>query len=195
MKTSKELDAASTESSITSRLDHKAFLTHITKRSYVKTKKIIRSVDRDNYNWLALLGVEDYTAQSKISIHAEFVAFAFHLYGLPRKLFLYIVFFELNNSTGTFTIDEEMMKRVRGFFSLFGQEDEVNVSLEQASRNLIRKNIMVAIEGNEFMLNPLIAGGSNERKRRKLIDSYCRILEKNGLDTSTHFYPKYQFFK
>jgi hypothetical protein len=78
---------------------------------------------------------------------------------------------------------------------LFGQEDEVNVSLEQASRNLIRKNIMVAIEGNEFMLNPLIAGGSNERKRRKLIDSYCRILEKNGLDTSTHFYPKYQFFK
>lgn len=195
MKTAKELDAASTESSINSRLDHKSFLGQVTKISSIKTKKFVRSVDRDNCNWLALLGVEDYTAQSKVSVHPEFVAFAFHLYGLSRKLFLYIIFFELNNNTCTFTMNAEMLKRVRDFFSLFGEEAEVDASILQASTNLIRKNIMLVTEGDEFMLNPLIAGGSNARKRRKLIDGYCRLLEKKGLDTSVNFYPKYQFFK
>jgi hypothetical protein len=41
------------------------------------------------------------------------------------------------------------------------------------------------------MLNPLIAGGSNENKRRKLIDNYSMLLKKKGLDTSIDFYPRY----
>lgn len=52
--------------------------------------------------------------------------------------------------------------------------------------------VAVVLDGSEYMVNPLIAGGSNENKRRKLIDVYCKLLASKGLDTSANYYPRYQ---
>ena len=153
---------------------------------------MVRNVDKTNQRMLTLLGLEDYTAQSNILIHPEFVAYAFHLYGLSRKLFLFILFHEVNNGNCRFTIDSSTMYRFRQFCLLFGEAEETDKTILQAVRSLIRKNTMIAVDGEEYMLNPLIAGGANESKRRKLIDMYSKLLEKKGLDTSSHFYPKYQ---
>lgn len=194
MKTSKKPESDFTESSINSRLEHKAFITHATKSASVKAKKLVRSVDRDNQMFV-LLGIEDWVTRSKVSIHPEFIAFAFHLYGLSRKLFLYLVFFELDNNSGTFKIDAGSLQRFRDFHSLFKEDEQPDTSILQAARTLIRKNIMILLDNETYMMNPLIAGGANEHKRRKLIDCYSKHLERKGLDTSLHFYPKYQFVK
>ena len=192
MKTSKKLETELTESGINSRLNHKAFLEHSAKSPFTKAKKLVRSADKSNQGILLMLGLEDYTAQSKITLHPEFVAFAFHLYGLSRKLFIYILFHEVNNDTCAFAIDASMIQRFSEFCSLFGEDIESEHAIHQATRNLIRKNIMTALTEEEYMLNPLIAGGSNENKRRKLIDAYTQLLEKKGFDTSVDFYPRYQ---
>jgi hypothetical protein len=192
MKTSKPLETGLTENGINNRISHRSFLHHITSHHNCRAKKIVRNVDKASQNLLSMLGIEDQTSQSKVSLHPEFVAYAFHLYGLSRKLFLYIVFYELNNDTGQFKIDLSMRNRFREFCLLFGEADESDTSILQASRSLIRKNTMSIIEDEEYMLNPLIAGGSNENKRRRLIDNYCKLLKNKGLDTSTHFYPRYQ---
>lgn len=192
MKTSNKVKEELTENGINSRLNHKNFLEHSIKTSSTKTKKIIRNVDKANLDVLMLLGLEDYTAQSKISLHPEFVAYAFHLYGLSRKLFMYIIFYELDNDSCRVTIDKTALHHFREFCFLFGEEEQSDKTIQQAIRSLIRKNIMIAMDSEEYMVNPLIAGGSNETKRRKLIDIYSQLLENRGLDTSIHFYPNYQ---
>lgn len=191
MKTINRSDKELTESNVNSRIDHRSFVEHISKLGNVKSKKIVRKADAPNQTLFALLGLQDHTTRNKVSIHPEFVAYAFHLYGLSRKMFLYIVFYELDNNTCRFVIDSEMMDRFVGFCALFGEE-ETSQTILQAVRSLVRKNTMIATDGNEYMLNPLIAGGGSESKRRKLIDIYCRLLESKGLDTSIHFYPRYQ---
>jgi hypothetical protein len=192
MKTSKPLETELRENSIHVRLAHKTFLEHIRKHHCTKTKKMVRKADKAGINMLSMLGLEDSTAQSGIIVHPELVAYAFHLYGLSRKLFLYIVFYETDRDTCTFTADAGMMQRFHGFCLLFGEEEVTDKSILQALRSLIRKNSMIALNDKEYMLNPLIAGGSSENKRRKLIDIYCRLLEEKGLNVSVDFYPRYQ---
>ena len=192
MKTSKQMETELTESGISNRLSHRSFLQHLSANHRSTSKKIVRNVDKGNEGILSMLGIEDATAQSKISIHPEFVAYAFHLYGLSRKLFMYIVFYELNNDTCLFKINAPLMQSFREFCALFGEEEESETSILQALRSLVRKNTMIALDEETYMLNPLIAGGANENKRRKLIDHYSSLLNKKGLDTSTHFYPRYQ---
>lgn len=192
LKTANPVKTDLNESGINVRLSHKNYIGHLAKTGYVKTKKIARGVDKTNMGILSLFGIEDFTAQSKISIHPEFVAYAFHLYGLSRKLFLYIIFYELNNNTCRFILDKAMMQRFREFCLLFEEAEEPDKSIQQAIRSLIRKNTMIALDAEEFMLNPLITGGANENKRRKLIDVYSKLLERKGLDTSIHYYPRYQ---
>ncbi|HWI91313.1 MAG TPA: hypothetical protein VNT20_08555 [Flavisolibacter sp.] len=192
LKTANPVETQLNESGIDTRLNHKNYIGHLTKTTSVKTKKIVRNVDKANMGILSLFGIEDFTTQSKVSVHPEFVAYAFHLYGLSRKLFLYIVFFELNNDTCKFILDKAMMQRFREFCLMFEGGEESDSSIQQAIRSLIRKNTMIALEVGEYMLNPLIAGGTNENKRRKLINGYSKILERKGLDTSVHYYPRYQ---
>lgn len=192
LKTVNPVETDLNESGIDTRLNHKNYIGHLAKTTSVKTKKIVRSVDKANLGILSLLGIEDFTVQSKVSIHPEFVAYAFHLYGLSRKLFLYIVFYEVNNDTCRFILDKAMMQRFREFCLLFEEGEESDKSIQQAIRSLIRKNTIIALNAEEFMLNPLIAGGANENKRRKLIDVYSKLLERKGLDTSIHYYPRYQ---
>lgn len=192
MKTINHSDKKLTESSVNSRISHRSFLEHAAKAPNTKSKKFIRSVDKTNQSVLGLLGLQDHTARTNVSIHPEFVAYAFHLYGLSRKLFLYIIFYELNNDTCRFVVNPAMMQRFLDFCALFGEEEQTNQAVSQALRSLVRKNTMIAADANEYMLNPLIAGGGNENRRRKLIEVYTRLLQSSGLDTSVHFYPRYQ---
>jgi hypothetical protein len=192
MKTSNPVKTELTENGINNRLSHKNYVGLSEKTPFTKTKKIVRIVDKANVGLLSMLGIEDHTMQSKILVHPEFVAYAFHLYGLSRKLFLYIIFYELNNDNCRFIVDQAMMQRFRQFCLLFEEGDQTDKTIQQAVRSLIRKNTMIALDGQAYMLNPLIAGGANENKRRKLIDTYSKFLEKKGLDTSIHFYPRYQ---
>jgi len=98
----------------------------------------------------------------------------------------------VNNDNCRFNLDKAMMQRFMEFCLLFEEGGASDKTIQQAIRSLVRKNTMIALGGGDYMLNPLIAGGSNENKRRKLIDTYSKLLERIGLDTSTHYYPRYQ---
>ena len=104
---------------------------------------------------------------------------------------MYLIFYEVNKDSGRFTVNDEMMRRFRRFCALFGEKEESDKAILHATRSLVRKNTMTAVEDDEYMLNPLVAGGANENKRRKLIDSYSALLKKKGLDTAMDFYPRY----
>ncbi|MGZ3854391.1 MAG: hypothetical protein ACXVBX_16465 [Flavisolibacter sp.] len=191
MKTTAAPENGLSESGINARLNHKSFHELSEKTPFTKAKKIVRKVDKNEQGLYAMLGIEDYTSQTKVSVHPEFVVFAYHLYGVSRKLLMYIIFFEMNNDNGRFMLTTEMMQRFRRFSALFGEKDESDSAIMQARRNLVRKNTMIQVGEEEYMLNPLIAGGSNENKRRKMIDAYSAFLKNKGLDTAIDFYPRY----
>jgi hypothetical protein len=190
MKTATATGEGLSETGINARLNHKTFIDLSTKTPFVKAKRNLRTVDKGN-QLFALLGIQDFTAQTKVSVHPEFVAFAFHLFGLSRRLLLYIIFYEMNNDNCRFSIDSTLMQRFSKFSALFGEQVDDAKEIQQAIRNLVRKNTMILVGDNHYMLNPLIAGGSNENKRRKLIDNYSMLLKNKGLDTSLDFYPRY----
>ena len=163
MKTTVVPETGLSESGIGARLNHKSFLELSAKAPHTSVKKIVRKVDKSSSGLYALLGVIDYTVQAKVSVHPEFMAFAYHLYGVSRKLFMYTVFYEVNNENGRFTLDAVMMQRFRQFSALFGEREENDKAIVQAIRSLIRKNTMIHVGDEEYMINPLIAGGTNEK--------------------------------
>lgn len=193
MKTVAESLVGITESGINCRLNHKSFLEHARKTNRFHFKKLLRRVDKKEQKLIAALGLEDFPLHSKVHIHPEFIVFTQNLYGLARKLLVYLIFYEINHKTCRFTADEEMMKRFHRFCFLLGEELDGHTNIRQALTTLKRKNTLTPVDGDSYMLNPLIAGGSSERKRRKLIDAYSHHLEQNGFDSSIHFYPVYSF--
>ena len=191
MKTTATPETGLSESGINARLHHKGFHDLLQRTLSNKVKKIVRKVDKSEQGLYVMLGIEDYTSQTKVSVHPEFTVFAYHLYGLSRRLFMYIIFFEMNNDNGRFILGADMMQRFRRFCALFGEIDESDKAIMRATTNLVRKNTMIKVGNEEYMLNPLIAGGANENKRRKMIEAYSGLLKDKGLDVAIDFYPRY----
>ena len=191
MKTTEVTATSLSENGINARLNHKTFLEFSAKTPYAKVRKNVRKVDKAGSSLYAMLGIEDFTAQNRVTIHPEFLAFTYQLYGVSRKLILYIIFYEMNNDNCCFIMDFEMIKRFRQFSALLGEMEESDKAIIQATRSLVRKNTMVLVGGKEYMLNPLIAGGANENRRRKMIDAYSFILKRKGMDIAIDFYPRY----
>jgi len=193
MQTTKNPQVLSSENSVNCRLEHRSFLTQAGKSKRVKSKRFTRKIDKSQKQILSLLGMEDFTLRSPVVVHPEFVAYTFHLYGLSRILLTYVVFFELDNKSCRFSLDASLRQRFREFCGVFGEEAECDEkAILQSARVLIRKNCMLRISEEEYMLNPLIAGGTIELRRRKLINEYCDYLDKKGFSASADFYPRYQ---
>jgi hypothetical protein len=136
------------------------------------------------------LYVQETVLGGKVSFYPEAAAFTFYLDGCPRILFNYLVFFELNVDIGRFKWNPQVMERFITHCSLFKKEYR-DTAIKQALRRLVKDNIVLNYKRGEYLINPLITGGSNEAGRRDLIKKYTAHLIKKGKDPDIDFYPLY----
>jgi hypothetical protein len=191
MKTNETIETALSEKGIKARLLHRGFQEHAKRTYRFKRKKMKRTMDAVEEGILLLMKYEDQFLEPKVSLHPEFIAYTFHLEGVPRKLLMYIIFYELNTSNCRFILNAQMIYRFHEFCAMFGGKRHPDQVVKQAQKRLVKMNIMTSVERGEYMLNPLIAGGSTESRRRELINQYSMHLIEKGKDTSSDFYPVY----
>ena len=160
MKTAAVQEQEVLETGINTRLYHKSFHDLSTKAPFVKSKKIVRRVDKGN-QLLAMLGIEDYTSRTKVSRPATrsllpslFISLAFQ-----ESCSCILVFYEMNNDNCKVTVDADLIQRFNNFCALFGETHEDEKPILHAIKSLVRKNSIIMIAGKDYMLNPLIAGG------------------------------------
>jgi len=191
MKTNDLPQRQLSESGLRTRFLHNAFLDHARRTFRYKRKKMSRTTDAVEDGVLHLMKLEDNFLEPKVTLHPEFVAFAFHLEGVPRKLLLYIIFYELNVDTCRFHLNAQMIYRFHEFCALFGGKRHPDSVVTQAKKRLVKMNIMQSVAKGQYMVNPLIIGGASKYLRTELINKYSFHLIEKGRDTSSDFYPRY----
>lgn len=123
-------------------------------------------------------------------IRPEYVVFVHNLSGYPLRLLNYIIFFELDKLTGSFSTNPLMKERFKDFCQHNGDRPS-DETIRKAFRELSTHNAILSVSRNKYLLNPLIAGGSNMDVHRGLINEYCKTLIGKGRDPKSDLYPRH----
>jgi hypothetical protein len=128
----------------------------------------------------------------ELNLHPEAVAFLFYVEGCAKNLLFYLVLYELNNHTGHYPFNAQIVSRFKSYAAdLFGREYTED-TIQQAHRKLEQNNVTANISKGKYFLNPLVAGGKSEAARRSLISDYSKLLNsKPQKDPFMDLYPIY----
>lgn len=128
--------------------------------------------------------------ENKVHLHPESVAFLFHIEGCPRKLLMYIIYFELDVSSCMFKFNAQTIQSFKSYCMLFGAGYETSV-IKKAIRELVAANTVCNDSRGKYMVNPLLIGGKTQDTRRELIHKYDSLNLRKKRDPVMQLYPVY----
>jgi hypothetical protein len=124
-----------------------------------------------------------------VHIHPEAAAYTFGLEGCPRKLFWFILLYKLDIRTGEFPFNAQTTQQFQEYCSIFESSPYTAGVVKKARRTLVERNIIQSLKREHYMMNPLIAGGTNDDTRRILIAKYNGHLLDKGKSAPKYFLP------
>lgn len=130
----------------------------------------------------------------KVSLNPEAAAFLFSLEGCRKRLLLYILFFELDTSNLLFKVNSQVIQSFQEYCLLFRVDYQKNIIMK-ALRELVEQNVITNISRGNYMLNPLVTGGTKTATQRQLIADYSKILIDKSKDAEKLFHPRYYLKK
>jgi hypothetical protein len=181
---------------------HKDFIKHLSKKALkakgdpkFKVKRFERPINSnpsDAEGITTLNRAETKFITPELNLHPEAAAFLFHLEGCAKNLLFYLVLYELNNQTGHYPFNAQIVSRFKTYAGDLFKNEYTEDTIQQAHRKLEQKNVTANISKGKYFLNPLVAGGKSEAARRSLISEYSRLLNsKPQKDAFTDLYPIY----
>lgn len=192
MKEHTELETNLDQGGLKTHLSHRSFQDHALRSHHFKKKKMKRIADAYEDRILLHTHTQEAILEPKVSLYPEFNAYTFHLEGCPRKLLLYIIFYEADRDSLRFKYNAHMRARFVEYCNLFGKK-YTDSAIVQGFKELVRFNTILSFDDRgDYMLNPMLAGNSVEARRRERINQYCQKLIEKGWDTSADFYPVYR---
>jgi hypothetical protein len=159
---------------------------------HYKYDKVRRTVSSRNDKGTNLLEyTEERVTKNGITFYPELLEYIFYLEGIPKKLFLFLVFYYVNPKTNEFLFNPHTIKDFNNFCDVTGQKTHTETSVKQALEALKKTNIVVSRNRGIYMLNPVIAGGESHDARKRLIIQYSNLLSSKNKDVIIDFYPVY----
>lgn len=186
----------------TNHIKHRDFIKHLSKKALgakgdpkFKVKRFERPINSnpsDAEGFTMVNKVNDKFITPELNLHPEAASFLFHVEGCAKNLLFYLVLYELNNHTGHYPFNAQIVSRFKSYAGeLFGRE-YTEETIQQAHRKLEQSNVTANISKGKYFLNPLIAGGKSEAARRSLISDYSKLLNsKPQKDPFMDLYPIY----
>jgi hypothetical protein len=135
-----------------------------------------------------------YLSNQKISLSDEALLYLVHLAGHPKNVFLYILYYLLNEETLEFRTDS----RVKHYYEEFCCATGYKVSssaMGEAIKKLVEMRLIINVARNRYMLNPIVLGYKNNVIRNRAFTLYVNKLAEKKLVVQDYLLPQIGLLK
>lgn len=135
-----------------------------------------------------------YLSNQKISLSDEALLYLVHLAGHPKNVFLYILYYLLNEETLEFRTDS----LVKHYYEEFCKATGYKVSssaMGEAIKKLVEMRLIINVAHNRYMMNPIVLGFKNNVIRNRAFTLYVNKLGEKGLVVKDYLLPQIGLLK
>lgn len=135
-----------------------------------------------------------YLSNQKISLSDEALLYLVHLAGHPKNVFLYILYYLLNEETLEFRTDS----RVKHYYEEFCKTVEYKASssaMGEAIKKLVEMRLIINISTNRYMMNPIVLGFKNNVIRNRAFTLYVNKLAEKKVIMEDYLLPQIGLLK
>ena len=135
-----------------------------------------------------------YLSNQKISLSDEALLYLVHLAGHPKNVFLYILYYLLNEETLEFRTDS----LVKHYYEEFCKATGYKVSssaMGEAIKKLVEMRLIINVARNRYMMNPIVLGFKNNVVRNRAFTLYVNKLAEKRLVVKDYLLPQIGLLK
>jgi hypothetical protein len=136
-----------------------------------------------------------YLSNQRACLSDEALLYLVHLSGHPKNLYLFIVFYLINTETLEFKTDSSIKYKYVEFCKVTGCEPPEIVTINDAIKRLSKMRLILNVEKNLYMINPIVLGYSYDINRSKAIIVYANKLKERGKVIEEWLLPKIELLK
>lgn len=181
------------------------------KRVKVSQSKIVNETGKDQYQTETMsLLVKDtsnpeaiitttnsdavYLSNQKISLSDEALLYLVHLAGHPKNVFLYILYYLLNEETLEFRTDSMVKHNYEEFCKATGYKASSS-AMREAIKKLVEMRLIINVSTNRYMMNPIVLGFKNNVVRNSAFTLYVNKLADKKKDIEEYLLPQINLIK
>ena len=181
------------------------------KREKVSSSKIVNETGKDQYQTETMsLLVKDtsnpeaiittansdavYLSNQTISLSDEALLYLVHLAGHPKNVFLYILYYLLNEETLEFRTDSMVKHNYEEFCKATGYKASSS-AMREAIKKLVEMRLIINVSTNRYMMNPIVLGFKNNVIRKRAFTLYVNKLTEKDKDIKEYLLPQINLIK
>lgn len=135
-----------------------------------------------------------YLSNQKISLSDEALLYLVHLAGHPKNVFLYILYYLLNEETLVFRTDQKVKNYYMEFCGATGYKASSS-AMKDAIKKLGEMRLIINVSTNRYMMNPIVLGFKNNVIRNRAFTLYVNKLAEKGLVVKDYLLPQIGLLK
>lgn len=137
-----------------------------------------------------------YLSNQKISLSDEALLYLVHLAGHPKNVFLYILYYLLNEETLEFRTDSLVQHYYMEFCKVTGyNSNPASTAMKDAIKKLVEMRLIINISTNRYMMNPIVLGFKNNVIRNRAFTLYVNKLAEKKVVVEDYLLPQIGLLK
>ena len=136
-----------------------------------------------------------YLSNQKISLSDEALLYLVHLAGHPKNVFLYILYYLLNEETLEFRTDSLVQHYYMEFCRVTGYKAPSSSAMKDAIKKLGEMRMIINVAHNRYMMNPIVLGFKNNVIRNRAFTLYVNKLAEKKLVVKDYLLPQIDLLK
>lgn len=135
-----------------------------------------------------------YLSNQKISLSDEALLYLVHLAGHPKNVFLYILYYLLNEETLEFRTDSLVQHYYMEFCKVTGYKASSS-AMKDAIKKLGEMRLIINVARNKYMINPIVLGFKNNVVRNSAFTLYAEKLSDKNKNIEEYLLPQDRIFQ
>lgn len=137
-----------------------------------------------------------YLSNQRISLSDEALLYLVHLAGHPKNVFLYILYYLLNEETLEFRTDSLVQHYYMEFCKVTGYNSSpASTAMKDSIKKLVEMRLIINVARNRYMMNPIVLGFKNNVVRNRAFTLYVNKLAEKGLVVKDYLLPQIGLLK
>ncbi len=131
-----------------------------------------------------------YLSNQKISLSDEALLYLVHLAGHSKNVFLYILYYLLNEETLEFRTDSLVQHYYMEFCKVTGYKASSSSAMKDAIKKLVEMRLIINVAHNRYMMNPIVLGFKNNVVKNNAFTLYVNKLAEKDKDIEEYLLPQ-----
>ena len=133
-------------------------------------------------------------SNQKISLSDEALLYLVHLAGHPKNVFLYILYYLLNEETLEFRTHSLVKHNYEEFCKVTGYKASSS-AMGEAIKKFVEMRLVINVARNRYMMNPIVLGFNCNGIRNTAFKLYVNKLTEKGLVVKDYLLPQIGLLK